>query len=450
MRPPLKVLILYALGQFGWSLAAFGVGGLLIYFYMPPEQGRPMFPPFLYPGAVLGAFTLIGLLSAGGRLLDAFIDPFIANWSDRKQSRFGKRRWFMLWGAVPFAVFGFLVFCPVHTGESAANFVWLALMLGLYYFFFAFYVIPYTALMAELGHTQQDRMLISTLNSVAWSLGFIIGNGAYAVQGVAVHDALEHQDYASVQAFQMAVAGLSAAGLVFLLLPAFFLDEKRYARQSASDHNLGKALRTVLANPNFRRFLLADLMYWLSLSFTQLGGIYYATVLLGLGKSSAFTFALIGYLSSFLFYWPLNVWARRWGKKRLILLAFAVFFVEFCFVAFAQNIPLPKMWLLCGAAVAVSFPLAVFGLMPSAVVGDEVEKEEQRSGQQLAGMFFGVRAFVVKVGISLANLIFPSLLLFGKSTEKPLGVQLTALAAAVFCAAGWQVYRGVQEAGGNE
>ena len=83
MRPPLKVLILYALGQFGWSLGGYGVGNLLIYFYMPPEQGQPMFPSFLHQGAVLGVFTLIGILSAGGRLLDAFVDPLIANWSDR-------------------------------------------------------------------------------------------------------------------------------------------------------------------------------------------------------------------------------------------------------------------------------------------------------------------------------------------------------------------------------
>ena len=399
-----------------------------------------MFPSFLHQGAVLGVFTLIGILSAGGRLLDAFVDPLIANWSDRKQSRFGKRRWFMLWGAVPFVVCGFLVFCPADASESASNFIWLALMIGLYYFFFAFYVIPYTALMAELGHTPQDRMLISTFTSVAWSLGFIIGNGTYAVQGV-----FENQGHTPVQAFQMAVAALGAVALVFLLLPAFFLDEKRYAHQSASDHNMGKALRIVLVNPSFRQFLLADLMYWLSLTFTQLGAIYYTTVLLGLDKSTAFIFSLVGFLTSFLFYWPLNVWAKQSGKKRLILLAFAVFAVEFSFVAFAQFVPLPKMWLLYGSAVAVSFPLAVFGVMPSAVIGDEVEKEERRSGQQLAGMFFGVRAFVMKVGISLANLIFPSLLLFGKSTENPLGIQLTALAAAGFCLAGWQVFRKYEE-----
>ncbi len=71
IRPPLSVLILYALGQLGWSLGGYAVGNLLIYFYMPPEQGQPVFPSFLFQGGVLVVFTLIGILSAGGRFLDA-------------------------------------------------------------------------------------------------------------------------------------------------------------------------------------------------------------------------------------------------------------------------------------------------------------------------------------------------------------------------------------------
>jgi Na+/melibiose symporter-like transporter len=79
-----------------------------------------------------------------------------------------------------------------------------------------------------------------------------------------------------------------------------------------------------------------------------------------------------------------------------------------------------------------------------------VEREEQASGKQLAGMFFGVSAFTMKVGISVANLIFPSLLLFGKSSENPAGVQMTAAAALVFCLAGWVAFRKYKELTGGE
>lgn len=431
------------MGQLGWSLAAYSVGNLLIYFYMPPEQGQPIFPSFLYQGAVLGVFTLIGILSAAGRFFDALIDPLVANWSDRKRSRLGKRRWFLLLGALPLALSGFLVFYPVASGESMANFLWLGFTIGIYYFFFAFYVIPYTALMAELGHTPQDRLLISTLTSVTWALGFIAGNSAFALQSL-----FEGRGQGAVEAFQTAVGLLSVVALIFMWLPALFLDEKRYARQSESEESIWSALRVVGLNRNFRWFLASDLMYWLALNFIQLGMAFYTTLLLGLDKSYAFGFSLVSFLTSFLFYVPVNILARRFGKKRLMLIAFFCFIGLFAGLAGVESIPLPKVGLLYGLGVAAAFPLAVFGILPNALIGDVVQQEETSSGRRMAGMFFGVRAFVMKVGISLANLIFPSLLLFGKSLDNPQGVRLTAWAAIIFSLAGWALFRKFQEVPG--
>ncbi len=280
-----------------------------------------------------------------------WIDPIMANWSDRKTSYLGKRRWFMLWGALPFAVTGFLVFYPLTYSESASNFVWLALIIGLYYFFFAFYVIPYTALMAELGHTASDRLRISTLTSIAWALGFILGNSVYALQGV-----FEKQGYSSVSAFQLSVALLNTIALFFMLLPAIFLREKRYARQMESEHGIRTALAVVFRNPNFRWFLASDLMYWLALTFIQLGVVFYTTLLLGLDKSYAFQFSIVSFLSSFAFYWPINVLARKVGKKWLMLLAFALFAVVFAVVSVANTLPFPPDMLLYALGVAAAFP----------------------------------------------------------------------------------------------
>ncbi|MBL7776034.1 MAG: MFS transporter, partial [Saprospiraceae bacterium] len=393
--PPIRVLVLYALGQLGWSLASFGVANLLIYFYMPPETGAPFFPTYIHQGAVLGVLTLIGVLSAAGRVFDALIDPLVANWSDRSEAPAGKRRWFMLVGALPFVLSGFLVFYPLGVGESAANFMWLALCLAVYYFFFTFYVIPYTALIAELGHRPSDRMLISTLLSVTWALGFVLGNSAYALQSF-----FESGGQTPAQAFQLAQAVLQGVALVFLLLPAFFLNEKRYARQAPGGLGLRQSLGAVLGNRNFRQFLASDLLYWLALSFIQLGVGFYTTLLLELDKSYAFTFSLTSFLASFVFYAPVNFLAKRTGKKRLMLVAFLLFALLFSAVAAIPLLPWPKLWLLYSLAIGAAIPLAVFGIVPNALIGDAVEWEERQSGRQLSGMFYGVRAFVMKVGIS--------------------------------------------------
>jgi hypothetical protein len=67
---PFPLLIVFALGQFGWSLASFSVANLLTYFYMPPENnaGQGLFPALIPQGAVLGSLTLLGLLAFSSRL----------------------------------------------------------------------------------------------------------------------------------------------------------------------------------------------------------------------------------------------------------------------------------------------------------------------------------------------------------------------------------------------
>jgi glycoside/pentoside/hexuronide:cation symporter, GPH family len=435
-RPPLWVLIVYAIGQLGWSLASYGVGNLLTAFYMPPETGQANYPAYIYQGPVLGIFTLIGLLGAGGRLLDAIIDPIVANWSDRSTHRMGKRRWFLLMGALPLALFAWLVFMPATPEVSSTNFWWLALCIGLYYFFLAFYVIPYTALIAELGHDPADRMKISSIISVTFAVGFMLGAQAPALQGY-----LEAGGMAPVAALQRALLIFCGFAAICMLVPGLFLPERRYANQTHSEHGIKDALQTVLANRNFRYFLGSNLLYWLSLTFIQLGIFYYVPVLFGLDKSAASAFIAIGFICSFLLYVPINWLARRYGKKPLMLVAFGVFAAQFLIVLILPALPGPNsVWLyVLGAAAA--FPLGVFGILPNAIVGDVVEAEARSSGRQLAGMFYGVGAFVMKIGVSLANLIFPSLLLLGKSTTQPLGIQATAVAAAIFCVAGWWVFR---------
>jgi glycoside/pentoside/hexuronide:cation symporter, GPH family len=56
-------------------------------------------------------------------------------------------------------------------------------------------------------------------------------------------------------------------------------------------------------------------------------------------------------------------------------------------------------------------------------------------------MFYAVSAFMMKVGVTFANLFFPSLLILGKSVENPFGVQMSVVAAFVFCMAGFFVFR---------
>jgi glycoside/pentoside/hexuronide:cation symporter, GPH family len=432
-RPPLSIIWIYAMGQMGWSLASYMVGSLLTYFYMPPEEvgSKILFPNFL-PQTTFWGLTLLGIIASSGRIFDAFIDPFIANISDRSNNRFGKRRFFMGIASVPLALFSFLIFHPITEGVASSNALWLTAAIFIYFISFALYVIPYTALISELGHEHEDRLKISTIISVTWAIGFLIGNLTPALQ-----ELFEKMGDTSLWAFQKTVGIFSFITLIFLLIPVFFLDEKRYAQQGESHENFTKSLSAVFKNKNFRYFSISYLLYWLSLTFIQSGIIYYVTILFGMEKKYASLFGIIGFFLSFLFYPFIGKLEEKLGKKKIIIYGFWAF----CLIFSVIIVPMPALIRFSLVSILSAFPLAVFGILPNTIVADIVYQNEIETGKNSAGMFYGVTAFMMKVGVTLANLIFPSLLILGKSVENPFGVQLSVAAAFIFCIAGFWVFR---------
>ncbi len=60
-------------------------------------------------------------------------------------------------------------------------------------------------------------------------------------------------------------------------------------------------------------------------------------------------------------------------------------------------------------------------------------------------MFFGMRSLEVNFGVSIANIVFPSLLTLGMSSDHPLGIQASAFVASAICLLGLIVFLGYNE-----
>ncbi len=436
-------LVIFALGQLGWSLASWSVSNALTFFFLPPEKattGQSLFPAFIYQGAVFGALTIIGLINAGGRLWDAVTDPWIANLSDRSRSKLGRRRIFLLISAVPTALFALLVFVPIADGATqlgrTSNAIWLAVTMTLYYLFITMYCTPYNALISELGHSPDERLSISTAISVTWALGFAIGNQTYAIYpALGKAFALPPE-----RAFQYTLGVFEIVAALLMLLPALFIDERKYAETHASDEGVLAAVVSTFKNRDFRSFVLSDLPYWVALNFIQMGIAYYMITLLGLDESTPSFLMLVMFVLSFLFYAPVNLSARKFGKKPVLVFAFAAFAFDFLLVFFLGKLPLPAMAQAWIVVVIAALPMAIFGILPNVIVADVAESHGIETGQYKAGIFFGARTFMMKMGIALANLLFPSLLLLGKSAENPLGIRASALCALGFCVLGLALF----------
>ncbi len=437
-RPPLSQIIIYAIGQYGWSLASFSAGSLLVYFYMPTEDGIERFPAFFYQGSILGILTIVGLLGAAGRLLDAFTDPWIAKISDSfNGNKLGKRKKMMAIAALPFALSSFLLFYPISHELSNLNVIWLVGISIVYYICFTMYLIPYNALIAELGHHPDDRMKISTVISLTWIFGFATGFSIYGLIGTFVE-----QGYSYLDAFQTLIFSFSCMALVCMLIPVFFLNENKYAQQNQVENPGGFKyfFSLILKNNNLKAFVFSDLTYWLSATFIQLGIAYYITLLMGKDQAESVAFLGLALICSLLFYWPINVAVRKVGKKKVTIMAFCSYIIIFGITGFIDLIPLNINILFYFTAILSAFPMASFGIIPNAIIADLIYRDSEQGGINNAGTYFAVRTFMMKIGITLANLIFPSLLLMGKSLDNPMGVRATAVAALIFCIVGVVIF----------
>ena len=407
---PAKTKWIFAIGQLGWSILSGIIANLLVNFYLPDSTGDGVIT-FVTSSTFIG-LTVIGIITACGRLVDAVTDPWIANMSDNCGSKLGKRIPFLRYAALPFALVTVLIFCCPVRGESPVNIVWLAVTLILFYIFMTAYCTPYNALIPVLGRSQKDRMDISTYISLTYIVGTGIAFGGKMIWE-AVYAATGWDYYVCAR---LTLGILALIALICMLLPAFLINEKEYDDTPPVKENAFKSLAKTFRNHHFRVFVLSDVIYWIGITIFNTGFIYYVEVLLEL-NNYMILFIFMTFVT-FVCYPIVNVLSRRFGKKKLLVWGFALFGLAFLVSSFAGKVSfIPNQiygFIIC---VLVGVPLSILGVIPQAIVADIAESDNIETGENHDAMFYAARTFAFKLGQSIAMIIFTSLAVIGQYTD---------------------------------
>lgn len=426
---------LFAVGQFGWALLSGIISNWLVYFYQPDEaaisQGQTVFIP--QGLVVLGIFTVIGAITAFGRIFDAITDPLIASWSDRCKSKDGRRIPFLKWASLPLALSTVLVFWSPVTEKSWVNAAFLFVMVMAYYLSITAYCTPYNALIPELGHTQQERLDISTVISFTFIAGTAVAYLAPMIWGVFI------PAFGRVGAIRITFTAMACVAFFCMLVPVFSIREKDYVCTVPTEDTAFGSLAATFKNGEFRKFVGSDILYWIAITMFQTGLPFFVTSLLKLPETMT-TLYFVGMTAlSLVFYIPINKLAGKLGKKKLMLFAFGVFSVCYFYTGFLGRlggIPAEVQGLIL--TVAASLPMAVFGILPQAVVADIAQSDAKASGSNREGMFYAARTFAFKMGQSVSMLLFTAVSTLGAGSGQ--GYRVAAFAAAAFCVVGGMVF----------
>ena len=420
----------FALGQMGWAILGGIISSWLVYFYQP-EQGiiNLGHQTYVTQGNILGVFTIVGLVAMVGRIFDAFTDPIIATVSDKSKHRLGRRIPFLRYAALPFGLVTVLLFTlPSGTSVIMNNVLFVVLLL-LFYLFMTLYCTPYNALIPELGKNQEEKINISTYISIT----FIVGTGL-AYTAPYMWDAFINGGMDRMAAIRVTFGILSAIAVVLMLIPAFFLNEKEYADSKPSNTDTFKSLTKTFQNKSFRVFVASDVLYFVALALFQTGLSFFVVGLLGLEETMTTNYFILMMFVSFLFYMPVNIAAKKLGKKRLVVIGFIVFALVFLFSTFMGLYgfsPVAQGYVM---SLSAAIPMAILGILPQAIVADIAQADAKETGENRSGMFFAARTFSFKLGQAIAILIFASLQTLGDSGYRislGLAVAFTLLGAIV-------------------
>ncbi len=473
-----KLLWVFAVGQFGWSLLSGIIATWLVHLYTGSAERfldtNGIMSQFISQNPLIASLTLFGIITAVGRLFDAVTDPLIASWSDRSNYKGGRRIPFMKAASIPFALTTAAVFVLPQTASVTTNNTIIFALLMLFYLFMTIYCTPYNALIAELGDTQEHRINVSTFISFTYIAGFsmatLIPSLANVFQGgkinailapVAaargigleelsaqlagkmdgVREILSEETLTEIllvqqNAMRIAIGIMCAVACVACMIPALFIKERAYIDSKPVQTPAFASLVKTFANGQFRRFVYADVIYFFAVTLFQTGLADFETRLMGIPSDNTFTLTVIMTVVSLALYLPVNKLAPRIGKKKLIITGFFTYAAVFLITALCGQ---GFVWGLI-VAVSAGIPMAILGILPQACVADVSELSTLETGEDRSGMFFAARTFAMKLGQALSMLIYTSVtvkhVVGGEAIVEASQYRTVAVIATVTCVIG--------------
>lgn len=433
---PLRIVLSYSCGIIGCSMLVNMISVILFYIYVPTSESG--LPTLIFQGTVFGVVSLIALITSGGRFIDAIYDPFIAQKSDQSRHKSGRRIPFMKFAALPAAVFCVLVFVPLTSEESSLNAFWLAFTLIVFYVSATTYMIPYLAMLPELARTSEEKIKLSTWQSVGYVVGIGLASNAFNVAALFQ----QHFHMEKLQSLQLTIGIFCFLALIFLLIPVFTIKEREWCEGEATPISLMKALKQTMSNKGFRLYLLADFAFNTSITIIQAGLLYFVTILLRLPEEMGNKLMMVLVGVSFVFYPIIGPVTRKIGMKVIIAGSLIMLGCVFVCLAMLGKIDWsPEVQIYTAIALA-AIPMATLNILPMALLAEIIERDSQETKVNKEAMYFAVRYFFVKLAQTAGFALFASLLIYGKDVGNDFGIRLTGYVGCALCvAAGLYFFR---------
>ncbi len=371
---PTRTKFFYGLGDLGNAVVNSAVQFFLMKFY---TDGALILP------SLAGNALLIG------KLWDAVNDPLFGWITDRTKSRFGKRRVFMIFGAIPLAI-AIALLWYVPPASRIATFIWIAFTFILFDTIWTLTNVPYYALTSELTDDYDERSSLTTYRMVMAVPAYLVG--AALTPAIVGLFAMQRTGYA----FIGIAYGVFAA--IMLLVSAAGFRERQGVVVKKEDESPVKSLMVALRNTAFLQLCLIYFSMNISFAFCKILMAYYVEYQLLMKEQISIVMGLM--LVCVTIALPFWRWmGEKLDKGVVYAIGMGIGAVAILATFFFPNQPTNVFYLI---VVVVGFGFAVNWIYPWAMVADVGDLDRVKTGQQRSGMYYGVWGLATKISEALA------------------------------------------------
>lgn len=362
---------MYGAGDIGFSLTSTIIGVYFLFFMIEVVGLRP---------AVAAVPILIG------KIWDFVNDPIFGHISDRTRTRWGRRRPYLLFGALPLAfTFSMLWYKPGFESTTA-----LIAYYSIAYIIFeasaTMLYMPYFALTPELTSDYDERTSLTSYRMFFSILGSLL---AFTVPAIIVGEFVPEN--ASKVLLMGAIFGLVSALPMFL---TFFGTREREDYVELDKPTLLESIRSVWKNVPYRYGLGIFLATWISVDILQSSLLFYVKFVVQREAQNEIIMATIFVIAMF----ALPIWnwvSERWSKRYAYMFGIAFWaVVQMVLIIMTPSTPLSIILILCSMA---GIGVAAAHVLPWAILPDAIEWYEYQTGERHEGMFYSITTLARKV-----------------------------------------------------
>ena len=384
---PRRTKIIFGLGDWGPTTA----GTAIMFFFAFFLTDVAGLPP---------AYASLVLLSGG--LWDAINDPIVGILADRVHTRWGRRRPFFLFGALPFALTLIALWWVPPWDSPLAKMIYYVIAYLAWDTVFTLVSVPYSALTPELTEDYDERTRLNGYRMVVSMAGGLLA--AVSVPYVAGLFPRPQTGYL-LMAVIFGVLGAIPYLLLFFGIRERFAD-RPIAQTSSGLRQWGGTILSVLRNRPFLYAVGIFLTSWVTVNLVAALFQYYLTYPMQMGDMVEIVLGLLQV--SALICTAAAVWlATRRGKQQTYIVG-AVWLIAI--VLSLTFLPPNAQMIVFALALLAGFGVAIVQVTPWAMVPDVMEVDELATGQRREATHYGILTFAQKGGTALALALMQAVL----------------------------------------